>query len=135
MPKFLEEKLKREYGEKSAIPYKVMNSIGAMRGNKETAKGEQMERKHEADMKKSPFHHTMITHHDDGSHTVEHHPHVKSSGKSAAFMERGEPTTYSVGDHKELMSKLTQHLGAGTAKAVPAGANEMEEEEEEGEPA
>lgn len=82
-------------------------------------------------MKKAPFHHTMITHHDDGSHTVEHHPHTKPS-KSAAFMERGEPTSYSVGDHKELMSKLTQHLGAGTPKAAPAGASPAEEEEEEG---
>ena len=49
MPKFLENKLKREYGANSSIPYKVMNSIGAMRGNKETAKGRAMEQKHEAD--------------------------------------------------------------------------------------
>lgn len=46
MPKFLEKKLKAEYGANSKIPYKVMNSIGAMRGNKETAKGAEMERKH-----------------------------------------------------------------------------------------
>ena len=46
MPKFLEKKLKKEYGENSAIPYKVMNSIGAMRGNKETAKGRAMQKKH-----------------------------------------------------------------------------------------
>ena len=31
MPKFLEDKLKAEYGANSMIPYKVMNSIGAMR--------------------------------------------------------------------------------------------------------
>lgn len=49
MPKFLEDKLKSEYGANSATPYKVMNAIGAMRGNKETAKGEQMEKKHKAD--------------------------------------------------------------------------------------
>lgn len=48
MPKFLENKLKAEYGANSAIPYKVMNAIGAMRGNKETAKGAAMERKHDA---------------------------------------------------------------------------------------
>lgn len=48
MPAFLESKLKREYGAKSAVPYKVMNSIGAMRGNKETAKGKRMEKKHAA---------------------------------------------------------------------------------------
>lgn len=52
MPKFLEKKLKQEYGANSKIPYKVMNKIGAMRGNKETAKGAEMEAKNQADMKK-----------------------------------------------------------------------------------
>ena len=46
VPKFLEDKLKREYGPNSKIVYKVMNKIGAMRGNKETAKGRAMARKH-----------------------------------------------------------------------------------------
>lgn len=50
MPKFLEDKLKKQYGEKSDVPYKIMNSIGAMRGNKETAKGAAMDRKHMQDM-------------------------------------------------------------------------------------
>jgi hypothetical protein len=50
MPKFLETKLKKEYGEDSDIPYKVMNKLGAMHGNKETPKGEAMEEKHERDM-------------------------------------------------------------------------------------
>jgi hypothetical protein len=44
----LERKLKKEYGSKSDVPYKVMNKIGAMRGNKETAKGRAMDKKHEA---------------------------------------------------------------------------------------
>ena len=48
MPKFLEDKLKAEYGQDSKIPYKIMNKLGAMRGNKETAKGREMERKHAA---------------------------------------------------------------------------------------
>lgn len=47
MPAFLENKLKAEYGADSAVPYKVMNKIGAMRGNKETAKGRAMEKKHD----------------------------------------------------------------------------------------
>jgi len=47
LPKFLEKKLKAEYGQNSKIPYKVMNSIGAMHGNKETAKGAEMQRKHD----------------------------------------------------------------------------------------
>ncbi len=46
MPEFLERKLKAEYGAKSKVPYKVMNAMGAMRGNKITAKGRAMERKH-----------------------------------------------------------------------------------------
>lgn len=52
MPKFLERKLKAEYGENSKIPYMVMNKLGAMRGNKETEKGREMERKHARDMKR-----------------------------------------------------------------------------------
>lgn len=46
MPKYLEAKLKKEYGAKSDIPYKIMNKMGVMHGNKVTAKGRAMERKH-----------------------------------------------------------------------------------------
>lgn len=46
MPKFLENKLKDEYGKDSNIPYKVMNKMGAMHGNKITPKGRAMEKKH-----------------------------------------------------------------------------------------
>lgn len=48
MPEFLEKKLKAEYGANSSIPYRIMNKLGAMRGNKITAKGRAMERKHAA---------------------------------------------------------------------------------------
>ena len=51
MPKFLEEKLKKEYGAKSDIPYKVMNAKGYMRGSKITEKGKQIEAKHKRDVK------------------------------------------------------------------------------------
>ncbi len=47
MPAFLEKKLKKEYGADSKIPYKVMNKLGVMHGNKETAKGRKEEKKHE----------------------------------------------------------------------------------------
>jgi len=47
MPAFLEQKLKARYGQNSKIPYKIMNSIGAMRGSRETAKGAAMQRKHD----------------------------------------------------------------------------------------
>lgn len=52
MPKFLEEKLKKQYGAKSAIPYKIMNSKGLMRGNKETPKGAAMQAKHSMKLSK-----------------------------------------------------------------------------------
>ena len=48
MPKFLEAKLKKQYGADSDVPYKIMNKIGAMHGNKETPKGAAMEAKHAA---------------------------------------------------------------------------------------
>jgi len=47
MPKFLESKLKAEYGAKSTTPYKIMNKLGYMRGNKETAKGAAAQAKHD----------------------------------------------------------------------------------------
>ena len=52
MPEFLEKKLKAEYGEKSKIPYMVMNKLGAMKGSRITKKGLAMERKHDRDVKK-----------------------------------------------------------------------------------
>lgn len=48
MPKFLERQLKKEYGAKSDIPYKIMNAKGYMHGNKETKKGREVEMKHRA---------------------------------------------------------------------------------------
>lgn len=61
MPAFIEAKLKRDYGENSTIPYKIMNSRGLMHGNKETAKGKRMEAKHDA--KKSNIGEMMRKHH------------------------------------------------------------------------
>lgn len=52
MPKFLEKKLEKEYGDNPHAIYGTLNKIGAMHGNKETAKGKRMERKHEADERK-----------------------------------------------------------------------------------
>lgn len=57
MPKFLEDKLKKEYGAKSKTVYKVMNALGAMHGNKETAKGRAMQKKH--DGKSEHTHHGL----------------------------------------------------------------------------
>ena len=51
MPKFLEDKLRAEYGNNPRAIYGTMNKLGAMRGSKETAKGKAMERKHLRDKK------------------------------------------------------------------------------------
>jgi len=52
MPKFLEKKLKKEYGANSDIPYKIMNSMDIIHGSKLTAKGKAMEKKHTKHQKK-----------------------------------------------------------------------------------
>lgn len=46
MPAFLEAKLKRQYPNNPHAVYGTMNKLGAIRGNKETAKGKAMQRKH-----------------------------------------------------------------------------------------
>jgi hypothetical protein len=55
VPKFLESKLQERYGAASDVPYKIMNKLGYMKGNQETAKGQQAEEKHERDQKKGGF--------------------------------------------------------------------------------
>lgn len=46
MPKFLEDKLKREYPGNPGAVYGTMNRLGYMHGNKETPKGADAQRKH-----------------------------------------------------------------------------------------
>jgi len=53
MPKFLIDKLKREYPNNPSAVYGTLNNLGAMKGNKETPKGAAMERKHEADARRT----------------------------------------------------------------------------------
>ena len=50
MPKFLEDKLKAEYPNNPSAVFGTLNRIGAMHGNRETAKGRQMQAKHDRDM-------------------------------------------------------------------------------------
>jgi len=52
MPKFLEEALKREYPNHPAAVYGTMNKLGLMKGNRETAKGRAMQRKHDRKAKR-----------------------------------------------------------------------------------
>jgi hypothetical protein len=49
VPKFIEEKLQKEYGKDSAIPYKIMNAKGLMAGSKETPRGRAADAKHARD--------------------------------------------------------------------------------------
>jgi hypothetical protein len=117
MPEFLEKKLKAEYGQNSKIPYKVMNSIGAMRGNQETAKGKHMEAKHEAEM---PMHEMRIEiHRGPGGavtgHTV-HHQMMPKKTKSAAFMEETHHSfpfdaAGQSSSHGDMMDHIAEHLG------------------------
>ena len=51
MPKFLEKKLEKEYGNDKHAIYGTMNKLGMMKGSKETKKGEKAEEKHEAKSK------------------------------------------------------------------------------------
>lgn len=60
MPNFLERILSKAAGKKgftgkkkAAYIYGTMNNLGAMKGNKITAKGQRMEAKHERDMGKN----------------------------------------------------------------------------------
>jgi len=50
MPKFLIDKLKKEYPNNPGAVYGTLNNMGAMHGSKETAKGREMDAKHERDM-------------------------------------------------------------------------------------
>lgn len=59
MPVFLEAKLKQTAAKKGLsgdkkdrYVYGALNNAGAMRGNKETPKGKQMQQKHETKMRK-----------------------------------------------------------------------------------
>ena len=52
------------------------------------------------DKRKHGVGHTMITHHEDGSHTMQHSP-----------MDGSEPMTQSAGDNGDMMSKLQEMLG------------------------
>lgn len=59
MPQFLESRLKREAARKGfsgkradRYVYGAMNRMGAMRGNRETAKGARMAQKHKRDTRR-----------------------------------------------------------------------------------
>lgn len=135
MPKFLEEKLRAEYGNNPKAIYGTMNKIGAMHGNKETAKGRQMERKHEADMKKDHGIRELRieVHRSKGKitgHTVHHHMVPTPSSKSHAFMEETHHSfPFGANDHKGMMAHVNSALSGGADAAANAENDEVEENE------
>jgi len=56
LPKFLEDKLKREYPNNPAAVYGTLNNLGYMRGNKETQAGKAAQAKHGRDMSHASVH-------------------------------------------------------------------------------
>lgn len=144
MPKFLEDKLRAEYGNNPRAIYGTMNKIGAMRGNKETAKGREMERKHEADMKKpsaGKVESMRVEVHrgpkgEVTGHTVHTHMMPSASSKSAAFMEHtshAQPFG-AKGEHPTGGPHMLDHIGGqlgledGDHQMSEAEPSEMAEE-------
>lgn len=145
MPRFLEDKLKREYPNDPGAVYGTMNKLGAMHGNKETAKGREMERKHEADMKKmgnmshtEPMREMRIEIHRGPKNkvtgfTVHHRMMPKPVSKSGAFMENTEHSQpFGANQHEQMMDHVHEHTSAqlgGAAKASAGASSEVEDEE------
>ena len=149
MPKFLEDRLKAEYPNNPRAVYGTMNKIGAMHGNQETAKGREMEKKHEEHMKNPANIREMRIEIHRGpkmqvtGHTVHHDMMPKKASPGGAFMEqthhsfpfdaKGQSST-----HGDMLDHIAEHLGMGGAEAAAGakdvgGASEAEEEREEGE--
>jgi hypothetical protein len=85
MPKFLEVALEKAAAKKgktgraaARYVYGAMNNMGAMHGNKETAKGARMAKKHEKDAKKA----------ETSSYTGESHAY---NFRSRNNLKRGKP--------------------------------------------
>ena len=53
MPRFLEDRLKREYPNNPKAVWGTMNKMKVVKGNKITKKGQQMEKKHEEKLSRS----------------------------------------------------------------------------------
>ena len=110
MPAFLEAKLRQEYGANSATPFKIMNAMGAMRGNKETAKGAAMEAKHNAKLRRME-----IEPAENGGATITHHMKEMRTGDSREPMSYTPPTTHVFGasEGAKMMDHIATHLGMG----------------------
>ena len=155
MPEFLERRLRtaaRKKGFKGKradeYVYGAMNNMGAMHGSEITAKGREMEAKHERDqhMKHNIREIRIEVHRGKGGevtgHTVHHHMMPKATRKSGAFLE---DTHHSFpfdakgmsSSHGSMKDHIAKHLGLsvpgkprdGEAEASQAEDNEMGGEE------
>jgi hypothetical protein len=140
MPKFLEEKLRKEYGNNPHAIYGTMNKIGAMKGNKETAKGREMERKHEKDqhMKHNIREMRIEVHRgQDGAvtgHTVHHMMMPKSTKKSGAFMEYQQHSyPFDADGHSNQHGHMSDHIAEHLGLSQPEGHEREEDDEHEAE--
>src|ERR1700687_5808940 len=124
MPKFLEQRLenaaaKRGLTGKAAKHYVfgAMNDLGAMHGNQETAKGREMERKHDkAKEKVAPMREMRIEIHrgpkkEVTGYTVHHQMMPTPKSKSGAFYEdmtHSQP--FSKDEHEAMAAHVNKHL-------------------------
>jgi hypothetical protein len=139
MPKFLERELRQQARKKGftgkradEYVYGAMNNLGAMHGSKETAKGAEMERKHE-DKMKTPEHNMrrveIEVHRDKAKkitgHTVHAYHEHKAASKSGAYIDdTREATPFNVSDHKKMLAHVAKILGG-------AGVGAKDENDEE----
>jgi hypothetical protein len=153
MPEFLERRLRAQARKKGfkgeradKYVYGSMNNMGAMHGSEITAKGREMEAKHERDtMKKHQIREIRIeVHRGKGGeitgHTVHHHMMPHASRKSGAFLE---DTHHSFpfdakgmsSSHGSMKSHIAHHLGLSIPAHAADGeaeASQAEENEELG---
>ncbi len=138
MPKFLEDKLRAEYGNNPAAIYGTMNKLGAMHGNKETAKGREMEKKHEAKMKMTkaePMREMRIEMHRGPNKELTgftvHHSMMPKSSKSMAFSEStSHSQPFGADQHEEMMDHIHEHTAAQLGKGVKVAAGKAEAQDD-----
>jgi hypothetical protein len=147
MPKFLEQRLRREAAAKGKTGdeadryvYGTMNNLGAMHGSKETAKGRAMQEKHDEDtMKKAtvqPMREMRIEIHRGpkgkvSGFTVHHHMVPRPASKSGAFMQNEQVSQpFGADQHEAMMDHIHEH----TAAQLGAASGNAKEEKAENEP-
>lgn len=104
----------------------VLTEKDAKKKGVEDGMKEEKEKHSKKKHKKHKFSRTEIEHHEDGSHTVRHHPMMQQQKEG---MQPEQPVSYAAPDMASLHAGMDQNLGegaleqgAGAAPAAPAGA-------------